>query len=99
MRLNGQPSRPNAMTWCRFSSLKTFAHVDGGYPPSLSLSCSDSVGRFSAVPEWPVLSVPQGLDGRTRKMGSEAGQRFSEFRVTLGGEGTAAGQSHSKFRE
>jgi hypothetical protein len=24
------------------------------------MSCFNSVGRFSAVPHWPVLSVPQG---------------------------------------
>jgi len=28
-------------------------------PPSLSMSCPFSIGRFSAVPHWPLLGVPR----------------------------------------
>jgi len=59
MRRNGQPSRPSAMTCCRFSSLKTLLTSMEGTPPSLSMSCPISIGRFSGVPHWPVLGVPR----------------------------------------
>jgi hypothetical protein len=35
------------------------AHVDGGYPSSLSMSCQFR-WPVSAVPHWPFFSVPQG---------------------------------------
>jgi integrase len=61
MRRNGQPSRPSAMTCCRFSSLKTLLTLREGNNPPLEINVlPTSVGRFSAAPHWPVLSVPRG---------------------------------------
>src|SRR5579863_8901956 len=64
MRLSGQPSRPSAMTCCRFSSLKTLLTSMEGNPSVVLNVLPISIGRFSAVPHWPVLGVPRG-DGKT----------------------------------
>ena len=60
MRRSGQPSRPSAMTCCRFSSLKTLLTSMEGNPSVVLNVLPISIGRFSAVPHWPVLGVPQG---------------------------------------
>src|SRR3970040_1408206 len=59
MLRNGQPSRPSAMTCCRLSSLKTLLTPMEGSPPSHSMSCLVPIGRFLAVPHWPVFGVPR----------------------------------------
>jgi hypothetical protein len=47
MRLNGQPSRPNAMTWCRFSSLKTLLTSTEGIPHRCQCPSSVPLPVFS----------------------------------------------------
>ena len=59
MRRSGQPSRPSAMTCCRFSSLKTLLTSMEGNPSVVLNVLPISIGRFSAVPHWPVLGVPR----------------------------------------
>src|SRR4029077_16340720 len=59
MRRSGQPSRPNAMTCCRFSSLKTLLTSMEGNPSIVLNVLPVSIGRFSAVPHWPLLGGPQ----------------------------------------
>src|SRR4051812_24618980 len=59
MRRSGQPSRPSAMTCCRFSSLKTLLTSMEGNPSIVLNVLPISIGRFSAVPHWPVLGVPR----------------------------------------
>src|SRR6516225_413197 len=49
MRRSDQPSRPNAMTCCRFSSLKTFTLTKGN--PSATVN-------VLLQPHWPVFSRP-----------------------------------------
>src|SRR3954463_6726584 len=60
MRRSGQPSRPSAMTCCRFSSLKTLLTSMEGTPSVVLNVLPISIGRFSAVPHWPLLGVPRG---------------------------------------
>src|SRR6185437_11820328 len=61
MRRSGQPSRPSAITCCRFSSLKTLLTSMEGNPSIVLNVLPISIGRFSAVPHWPVLGVPRGI--------------------------------------
>src|SRR5579863_227637 len=60
MRRCGQPSRPSAMTCCRFSSLKTLLTSMEANPSIVLNVLPISIGRFSAVPHWPLLGVPRG---------------------------------------
>src|SRR5271157_893343 len=60
MRRSGQPSRPSAITCCRFSSLKTLLTMTEGTLRHSQCPDLNLVGRFSAVPHWPVLGVPRG---------------------------------------
>src|SRR3954447_21797350 len=62
MRRSGQPSLPSAMTCCRFSSLKTLLTSLEGNPSIVLNVLPIPIGRFSAVPHWPVLGVPRGAD-------------------------------------
>ncbi len=75
MRLSGQPSRPSAMTCCRFSSLKTLLTSMEGTPSIVLNVLPVSIGRFSAVPHWPLLGVPRRCK-RSRVQISAARPKF-----------------------
>jgi hypothetical protein len=62
IRRSGHPSRPNAMTCCFFSSLKTLLTMtEGSALASKSMSwVLVIVGRFSGDHVWPVLGVHRG---------------------------------------
>src|SRR5260221_6534393 len=63
MRRSDQPSRPSASTDCFLSSPKTLLipavnHVSHRL---VNVSAANRGGRFSGVPQWPVLGVPRGV--------------------------------------
>src|ERR1035438_7519634 len=63
IRRSDHPSRPNAMTCCFFSSLKTLLTLTEGIALA-SRSMSRTlliVGRFSGDHVWPVLGVHRGV--------------------------------------
>ena len=62
MRRSDQPSRPSAITCCRFSALKTLAIPAVGAQPTacVNVSTPAPLGRFSGVDHWPVLGVDRG---------------------------------------
>src|SRR5713101_4792162 len=64
MRRSDQPSRPNATTDCFFSSSKTLLipAVDHVTHRLVNVSAPTRGGRFSGVPQWPVLGVPRGAE-------------------------------------
>src|SRR5712692_8513340 len=69
MRRSDQPSRPNATTDCFFSSSKTLLipAVDHVTHRLVNVSAPTRGGRFSGVPQWPVLGVPRGNSRKPRR--------------------------------
>ena len=55
-----RPSQPSQRDdLLPFFFAQDIAHSMEGMPPSISMSCPLSIGRFSSVPHWPVLGVPR----------------------------------------
>ena len=95
MRRSGQPSRPSAMTCCRFSSLKTLLTSMEGNPSIVLNVLPISIGRFSAVPHWPLLGVPRGVD-REESPRSPYGPITSTVRHQASGHSPATvGKGHA----
>src|SRR5215831_360702 len=70
MRRSDHPSRPNAMTCCLFSSLKTLLTSSEGIALALEVNVLNEVivGRFSGDYVWPVLGDYRGPSHRAQEL-------------------------------
>src|SRR5438093_10148293 len=64
MRRSDHPRRPSARICCCLVSSKTLLMpvTELAFRPDVNVSIATGNGRFSAVDQWPVLSVHRGND-------------------------------------
>src|SRR5436305_6619879 len=64
MRRSDHPSRPSARICCCLSLSKTLLMpvTELAFRPDVNVSIATGNGRFSAVDQWPVLGVHQGVN-------------------------------------